>query len=104
MNVSRMISPLTLLLFAVLAVGAYHPVRAAAPLAQDYTVVFHNPDPDYYVEGPSLVRLDDCSLVAVVSVVPREMGSKERRAGHSVTHTSRTRPFSLQPNNQTKPQ
>lgn len=62
----------------------------AEPLAQSYTVVFHNPDPEYYVEGPGLVRLDDGSLVAVVPVVPREQWSKERRAEHSVTHIVRS--------------
>jgi hypothetical protein len=58
----------------------------ADPLAQDYTVVFHNLDPEYYVEGPGLVRLDDGALVAAVPVVPREKWSKERRVDHSVTH------------------
>jgi hypothetical protein len=62
----------------------------AEPLAQDYTVVFHNPDPEYYVEGPGLVRFDDGALVAVVPVVPREQWSKERRVGHSVTHILRS--------------
>jgi hypothetical protein len=58
----------------------------AAPLAQDYTVVFHNLDREYYVEGCGLVRLDDGSLVAVVPVVPRAAWSKSRRAEHSRTH------------------
>ena len=58
----------------------------AGPLAQDYTVVFHNPDREQYVEGPGLVRLDDGALVAVVPVVPREEWSKERRLTRSVTH------------------
>jgi hypothetical protein len=73
--------------FAVVIAGTS---PAAAPLAQDYTVVFHNPDPEYYVEGPGLVRLDDGALVAVVPVVPREQWSEERRAAHSVTHILRS--------------
>ena len=72
-----------LLLPVVLA----HPVlRAAAPLAQDFSVVFHNLDPEYYVEGPGLVRLDDGTLLAAVPVVPREKWSEERRLDHSVVH------------------
>ena len=63
---------------------------AATPLAQDYTVIFHNPDPEYYVEGPGLARLDDGTLLAVVPVVPREQWSEERRAEHSVTHILRS--------------
>ena len=63
---------------------------SAEPLAQDYTVVFHNPDPEYYVEGPGLVRLDDGSLVAVVPVVPRAEWSAARRVAHSVTHILRS--------------
>ena len=68
-----------------LALSAASPL-IADPLAQEYTVVFHNPDPEYYVEGPGLVRLDDGAFVAVVPIVPREQWSKERRVGHSVTH------------------
>lgn len=77
---------LALLLSATLVAGSCDPLRAATPLAQDYTVVFHNPDPEYYVEGPGLVRLDDEVLVAVVPVVPRVEWSAERRFEHSVTH------------------
>ncbi|MCX7009007.1 MAG: sialidase family protein [Kiritimatiellaeota bacterium] len=62
----------------------------AAPLAQDYTVVFHNPDPEYYVEGCGLVRLDDGALVAVVPVVPRAAWSQTRRVEHSRTHIVRS--------------
>ena len=62
----------------------------AKPLAQDYRVVFHNPNPEFYVEGPGLVQLDDGTLVAVVPVVPREEWSKERRATQSVTHILRS--------------
>lgn len=57
-----------------------------APLAQDYTVVFHNPDPEYYVEGPGLVKQDDGALVAIVPVVPRHAWSKERRMENSRIH------------------
>jgi hypothetical protein len=60
------------------------------PLAQDYTVVFHNPNPEFYVEGPGLAHLDDGSFVAVVPVVPREQWSAERRATQSVTHIMRS--------------
>lgn len=62
----------------------------AAPLAQNYSVVFHNPDREYYVEGCGLVRLDDGELVAVVPVVPRVEWSAARRAEHSLTHILRS--------------
>lgn len=62
----------------------------ARPLAQDYTTVFHNPDPERYVEGPGLVKLDDGALLAVVPVVPREEWSVERRATQSRTHILRS--------------
>lgn len=65
-------------------------VHAAQPLAQDYTVVFHNPDPEYYVEGCGLTKLDDGTLLAAVPVVPREQWSEERRAEHSVVHILRS--------------
>ena len=65
-------------------------ISRAEPLAQDYTVVFHNPDRERYVEGPGLVRLDDGALIAVVPVVPREEWSKERRLTQSVTHILRS--------------
>lgn len=63
---------------------------AAQPLAQGYTIVFRNPDPEYYVEGPGLAKLDDGSLLAVVPVVPRAKWSAERRATKSVTHLLRS--------------
>ncbi len=78
--------PLAALLICALA----GPAKAVEPLAQDYTVVFHNPDPEYYVEGCGLVKLDDGSLVAVVPVVPRLQWTVERRAGHSVVHLLRS--------------
>ena len=61
-------------------------IKAAGPLAQDYTVVFHNPDPEYYVEGCGLERFNDGTLVAVVPVVPRLQWTVERRVQHSITH------------------
>jgi hypothetical protein len=72
-----------------LCAGAF-PCVAAEPLAQDYTVVFHNPDPEYYVEGCGLERLDDGSLLAVVPVVPRLEWSAERRVEHSIVHILRS--------------
>lgn len=62
----------------------------AKPLAQDYSIVIHNPNREFYVEGPGLARQDDGTLVAVVPVVPREEWSKERRATQSVTHILRS--------------
>jgi hypothetical protein len=81
-----------LLTFALAMATADGPSdRAAAlPLAQDYTVVFHNLEPEFYVEGCGLVRLDDGDLVAVVPVVPRGEWSKQRRAAHSRTHIVRS--------------
>ena len=81
---------LAFLLSAVLFTRATAPLRAAVPLAQEYTVVFHNPDPEYYVEGPGLVRLGDGTLVAAVPVVPRVEWSVARRVDHSVTHILRS--------------
>lgn len=72
------------LLLALLLLTAT--ISRAESLAQDYTVVFHNPDRERYVEGPGLVRLDDGALLAVVPVVPREEWSKERRLTQSTTH------------------
>lgn len=62
----------------------------AKPLAQDHTIVFHNPNPEFYVEGPGLVKLDDGTLLAVVPVVPRQEWSEARRATQSVTHILRS--------------
>ncbi len=59
---------------------------AATPLAQDYAVVYHNPDPEYYVEGCGLERFSDGTLVAAVPVVPRLQWTVERRIEHSVVH------------------
>lgn len=66
------------------------PLAAAQPLAQDYTIVFHNPDREYYVEGPGLTKLDDGTLVAIVPVVPRMQWSEERRATQSMVHILRS--------------
>lgn len=76
---------LALLSAFALAVSQQENIHAA-PLAQDYTVVWHNPDREYYVEGPGLVRLDDGRLLAVVPVVPRAEWSRSRRVEHSRTH------------------
>jgi len=80
---------LTTLIFGVLAL-LQHLVHAVEPLAQYYSVVFHNLDPEYYVEGCGLERLQDGSLIAVVPVVPRQEWSVERRVEHSVTHILRS--------------
>ncbi len=39
-------------------------LHAVEPLAQDHVVVWHNTDPEYYVEGPGLVRMDDGALLS----------------------------------------
>jgi hypothetical protein len=61
-------------------------IARGAPLAQEHTIVFHNPDREAYVEGPGLVRLDAGAFVAVVPIVPREEWSRERRLTRSETH------------------
>lgn len=76
--------------FCAITVIALPSLHAAEPLAQDHVKVFHNPDPEYYVEGPGLVRLDDGALFAAVPVVPREKWSEERRSKHSITHLLRS--------------
>src|SRR5580700_185431 len=86
----RLFSHAVAIVFCVALVCPAPAGAQAAPLAQDYAVVFHNPDPEYYVEGPGLVRLDDGALLAAVPVVPREQWSEERRAEHSVTHILRS--------------
>ena len=90
MSPFRTTSLLALMAAAALAAGGFAAAKAATPLAQDYALVFHNPDPEYYVEGPGLVRFEDGTLVAVVPVVPREQWSEERRVGHSVVHILRS--------------
>lgn len=68
-------------------------IESRAPvtaLAQDYTVIWHNPDPERYVEGSGLVRLNNGHLVAVVPVVPRTEWSRERRAMESRAHIVRS--------------
>src|SRR5438128_882552 len=79
-----------LVVLPVLQVLLLATATAAEPLAQNYTVVFHNPDPEQYVEGPGLVRLDDGTLLAVVPVVPREQFSVERRMTRSTIHLLRS--------------
>lgn len=66
------------------------PAKRAAPLAQEYVAVHHNPDRERYIEGPGLVKLDDGALVAVVPVVPRGQWSEARRATTSRTHIVRS--------------
>lgn len=65
-------------------------LQAAKPLAQDYTAIWHNPDPERYVEGCGLVKMDDGAFVAVVPVVPRLKWSEERRATQSRVHLVRS--------------
>lgn len=77
-------------LFAGFLTGAGTVHGQVKPLAQDYTIVFHNPNPEFYVEGPGLVKLDDGALLAVVPVVPRVDWSEARRATQSVTHILRS--------------
>jgi hypothetical protein len=76
--------------FLLLATSATTSHAQPPALAQDYTVVFHNPDSERYVEGPGIVRLDDGALVAVVPVVPRNEWSAERRAMQSRAHILRS--------------
>jgi hypothetical protein len=90
MAVTKIASTLLTALAWPACLAAAEPAMPAEPLAQSYTVVFHNPDPEYYVEGCGLERLDDGALVAAVPVVPREQWSQERRVGHSVTHIVRS--------------
>lgn len=49
-----------------------------APLAQDYTVAYRNPDPEYYVAGIGMERLADASYLAVMPVVPRSQWNARR--------------------------
>ncbi len=65
------------------------------PLASDYTVVWHNPDREYYVEGCGLVHLGGEQWLAIVPVVPRgKMLSREtlikRRSAQSLVHVVRS--------------
>lgn len=65
-------------------------IPAAEPLAQAYKEVFHNPNPEYYVEGCGLVHLADGAFVAVVPVVPRVEWSEARRVENSVINIVRS--------------
>lgn len=56
-----------------------------APLAQDYTLVFRNPDSEYYVAGIGMERLSSTHYVAVVPVVPRSTWN-QRRPTQSTVH------------------
>src|SRR5262245_46356169 len=62
----------------------------AAPLAKDHVKVFHNPDPERYVEGCGLERLGESTFIAVVPVVPRNEWNEARRATQSRTHIVRS--------------
>lgn len=61
----------------------------AQPLAQDYTLVWHNPDSEYFVDGCGLVRMGAGQWVAAVPVVPRSEW-QYRRAEHSRVHIVRS--------------
>jgi hypothetical protein len=60
------------------------------PLAQDYALVFRNPDPEYYVAGIGMERLDDASYLAVMPVVPRSQWAARRptRSHVAIVRTS----------------
>lgn len=82
------VAPVPRLVPALLAVAlAALPWAGAAPrpLAQDHTVVAHNPDHSLYIEGCGLVRLAGRTLVAVVPLVPRGERAAERRSSASRT-------------------
>src|SRR4051794_37911547 len=85
--ISLLRSVCAILLSAIWAATAH---AQPAALAQEYTVVFHNPDRERYVEGPGLVKLEDGTFVAVVPVVPRNEWSAERRATQSRAHILRS--------------
>ncbi len=73
-----------------LACALFASLQAAGPLAQEYTVVYHNPDPESYVEGCGLVRLEDGAFLAVAPVVPRVEFSQARRVEQSTIHLVRS--------------
>lgn len=83
---SRWIPAVAALLLVVSAPAS----RAVQPLAQDYSAIWHNPDPERYVEGCGLIKLPDGTFVAVVPVVPRLKWSEERRATQSRVHLVRS--------------
>lgn len=94
-SLSRLLAPLPrpalrLILLGAVCGAAGAIAEAASALAQDYTVVFHNPDREQYIEGCGLVRLDDGALVAVVPIVPRSKWSSERRMDRSFIHVVRS--------------
>jgi hypothetical protein len=66
------------------------PACGPGPLAQDYTVVFHETEEKLYIEGTGLIRLDDGALLAIVPVVPRSEWTKELRVSHSHIHLVRS--------------
>mgnify|MGYP001627519532 CR=1 FL=1 len=75
-----------ILLGQALVFGAPAIAFAASPLAQEYTVAFHNQDSEYYIAGVGFERLEDGTLVGVVPVIPRPAWVQERRATHSRTN------------------
>ena len=62
---------------------SHRPLCGAGPLAQDFTVVLHQPNRQLYVEGCGITRLDDGALLATVPVVPRGDYTQELRVAHS---------------------
>ena len=66
-------------------------VGEPTPLAQDFSIVHHNPDSEYYVEGSGLVRLDDGTLISVVPVIPRGEWANERQVDHCTTYIGESR-------------
>lgn len=68
---------------------------SSTPLAQNYTVVYHNTKHDYFVDGPGLVRLAEGEWVATVTVTPRidcfnEEALGEQRVNGSRAHIVRS--------------
>jgi hypothetical protein len=63
---------------------------SARPLAQDYTVVYHNREHKLYVEGCGLLRLADGVLLAIVPIVPRSEWTEKMRPRHSHLHVMRS--------------
>lgn len=87
MNPRPVISRACVVVALVIAsVSLLQMARAAAPLAQNYSLIFRNDDREQYVEGCGLERLSDGTLVAVVPVVPRSQWSAERRVRQSRIH------------------
>ena len=71
---------------SVLAVALVNGREQVVPLAQDYSIVWHNDDNERYVEGPGLEVLESGRLIAIVPVVPRKPWNRERRVKESRIH------------------